>query len=188
MTILKMDPYYLGITIGLAAISIAAYYGMKDKGSLREGFENTVVSPTLISVNTPNLVGGAAAEGKPVADVIGAQDRTLPSGPNPFMNLLINEIKSAPTKPVAANVDTSEMARQLSDEFQTRVYGDPDDVFQRNQNQRIWVVQPNTSIPNDRESFQNWLYRTPGRTCKEGNNAACRTGTEGIHIPWLAAP
>jgi hypothetical protein len=186
LAFLYRDFTYIGISVGLAVISIAAYYGMKSKGNIREGFENVIVAPTLISVNTPNLVGGIAAEGEPVADVIGTKNRTLPTGPNPFMNLLINEIKDNPTKPPAANVDT--LARQFSNEIQTRVYSDPDDVFQHNQNQRIWVVQPNTSIPNDRESFQNWLYRVPGKTCKEGNNAACRTGTEGSAIPWLSAP
>jgi hypothetical protein len=104
------------------------------------------------------------------------------------MNLLINEIKSNPTKPPAINTDTPEMARVLSNEFQGRMYGDPTDVFQRNQNQRAWVTQPSTSIPNDQESFQNWLYRVPGRTCKEGNNYACRTGTEGGVVTWLSSP
>jgi hypothetical protein len=103
------------------------------------------------------------------------------------MNLLVNEIKSNPTKPPAANIDTPAMARKLSDEFQTHVYSDSGDVFQRNQNQRAWISMPSTSIPNDRDSFQNWLYRIPGRTCKEGNTSVCRTGTENGNIPWLSA-
>lgn len=191
LTILCRNGAYLGISLGLLVLSIAAYYGMKDKGILREGFVNEIVGPTLFkSVNTegaPNLVGGIEVAGKPVADVIGTVDRTLPTGPNPFMNLLIHEIKDNPQKPPAVNVDTPEMARAFSDMEQTRLYGDSTDVFQHTQNQRTWVVQPNTSIPNDQESFQNWLYRVPGRTCKEGNNAVCRTGTEGGSIPWLSA-
>lgn len=188
LAVLYRNGAYLGISIGLAAIAVAAYYGMKQKGAVREGFQSEIVSSTIISPSgTPNLVGGIDVAGKPVADVIGQTDRSLPTGPNPFMNLLINEIKTNPTKPPAANVDTPAFARQFSDEFQTRVYGDSSDVFQRNQNQRAWVTMPSTSVPNDRDSFQNWLYRVPGRTCKEGNMSACRTGTESGNVPWLAA-
>jgi hypothetical protein len=191
LSVLYRSGAYLGITLGIAAIAVAAYYGMKQRGSLREGFQATIVAPTLVQgplpKGAPNLIGGIEVEGKPVADVIGVTDRTLPTGPNPFMNVLVNEVKDNPSRGPAKNIDTPEAARELSDQFQTRMYGDPTDVFQHNQNQRTWVVQPNTSIPNDRDSFQNWLYRVPGRTCKEGNNAACRTGTEGGNITWLNA-
>lgn len=191
LAILYLNGVYLGISIGIAAVSVAAYYGMKGKGTLREGFsENTVLTPTLIRLpNTadslPNFVGGIEVAGKPVDDVVGRLDRTLPTGPNPFMNILVNEVKDFPTKPPAVNVDTPEMARTMSDLFQTNMYGDPNDVFQHTQNQRTWVVQPGSSIPNDRDSFQNWLYRVPGKTCKEGNNSACQTATEGSPVTWL---
>jgi hypothetical protein len=47
---------------------------------------------------------------------------------------------------------------------------------------------PSTSIPNDRESYQNWLYRTPGKTCKEGNMDACTTvGTDGSQLVFLSS-
>lgn len=191
LSVLYRNGMYLGISLGIAAVAVAAYYGMKDKQSLREGFANNLVSATLFTVpgaKAPNLVGGIDVADKPVADVIGTADRTLPTGPNPFMNVLINEIQDNPNKPPAVNVDTPEMARVMSDEFQTRMYGDPTDVFQHTQNQRTWVVQPWTSIPNDQGSFADWLYRVPGKTCKEGNNAACRTATEGGAVTWLSSP
>jgi hypothetical protein len=181
---------YLGITFGLGILSVAAFYGMKTKGTLREGFTD-IVGPTLFTVpgtKLPNMVGGEDVAGSAVADVIGITDRTLPTGPNPFMNVLINEIKDNPTRSCAMSADTPEMSRRFSDEFQTRMYGDPTDVFQHTQNQRTWIVQPSTSIPNDQGSFANWLYRVPGRTCKEGNNAVCHSGSEGGQIPWLAMP
>jgi hypothetical protein len=192
LALLYRSGSYLGIALGLAAIAIAAYYGMKQKGILREGFDSgslTAVAPT-ISYNDfespAPLVGGAAVAGAPVADVIGETERTTPTDANPFMNVLVDEYKNGKKAP-AVNIDTPEMARAMSDTFATRMYGDPGDVFGRNQNQRAWSVMPNTSIPNDQESFQNWLFRTPGRTCKEGNAAACRTGTEGGTVTWLGA-
>jgi len=191
LTIINHSPSYLFLSVGIAILAIAAYYGMKQRGIVREGFANSIVGPTLFTIpgnKPPSIVGGAAAAGKTVADVIGTTTRTNPTAANPYMNVLITEILDNPTRPVAASVDTPQMIRKLSDEFQTRMYGDPDDVFQHNQNQRTWITQPSTSIPNDQESFQNWLFRVPGRTCKEGNNAACRTGTEGGAVTWLSSP
>lgn len=201
---LFMNPAYLLISVGIALVALATYFGMKQRGVLREGFEAApteageramgtigIVGPTLFTVpgaKPPPFIGGKAVEGTPIADVIGMTDRTLPTGPNPFMNVLVNEVLDNPKKGPAANMDTPDMARFASDQFQTRMYGDPTDVFQHTQNQRTWITQPSTSIPNDRGSFQDWLYRVPGKTCKEGNNAACRTATEGGAVTWLSSP
>ena len=190
LAILYRSESYLVLALGFAAIAFAAFHGMKSRGVLREGFTSgkIVVTPTL-PVNPPytTLVGGNDVEGTPIADIIGTEPRTYPTGENPFMNVLVNEVLDNPKRGPAINVDNSEMSRTFSDEFSTRMYGDPTDVFQHNQDQRVWAVQPNTSIPNDQESFQNWLFRVPGRTCKEGNNAACRSGTEGGTVTWLNA-
>lgn len=198
LALLYRNSAYLGIALGFAVIAVAGYYGMQSQGKLREGFANaptgaprTIVGPTFTP--TPGqpdigLVGGVAAADRVVSDVIGAGDRTAPTDANPFMNVLVNEVLDNPTKPPAKTVDTNAMARQLSDQFQTRLYGDPTDVFQHTQDQRVWATQPITSIPNDQGSFANWLYRVPGRTCKEGNNAACFSGTEGGVVTWLSAP
>jgi hypothetical protein len=210
LALLYRTSAYLGIAIGFAVIAVAAFYGMKSQGKLREGFESPTIGfggaptiyqedsvpKTIVGVTftpTPGqpdtgLVGGIAAADKTVADVIGAHDRTAPTAANPFMNVLVNEVLDNPTRPPAKTVDTNAMARQLSDEFQTRMYGDPTDVYQHTQDQRVWAAQPITSIPNDQGSFANWLYRVPGRTCKEGNNAACFSGTEGGVVTWLSAP
>jgi hypothetical protein len=192
LAVLHQHGSYLGITFGIAVLSVAAYYGMKQRNILREGFEDMgIVGPTLFTTPgspSPNFIGGIDVAGKTVADVIGTKDRTYSLPNNPYMGVLVNEVLDNPTKPPAISVDNSDMARQLSDNTQDRLYGDPGDVFQHMQNQRTWVVPPSTSIPNDQESFQNWLFRVPGLTCKEGNLAVCQTGTEGGQIPWLAAP
>ena len=189
LVLLYRDGMYFGLTLGFAVLAVAAYYGMKSGGKLREGFTNTIVTPTLVAATADvGLVGGFAAADKTLTDVIGTSDRTQPTAANPFMNVLVNEVLDDPKKAPAANIDTPEMGRQLSNEFQTRMYGDPTDVFQHTQDQRVWATTPITSIPNDQGSFANWLYRVPGRTCKEGNNAACRSGTEGGVVPWLSAP
>jgi hypothetical protein len=206
LAILYRSSSYLGIALGFAVIAVAGYYGMKSQGKLREGFEavgfggaplsedsgvQTIVAPSFVP--TPGqprtgLVGGEAVTDRVTEDVIGVRDRTYPTDANPFMNVLVNEVLDNPGRPAAATVDTNAMARQLSDQFQTRMYGDPTDVYQHTQDQRVWSTGPITSIPNDQGAFANWLYRVPGRTCKEGNNAACFSGTEGGVVTWLSAP
>jgi hypothetical protein len=64
-------------------------------------------------------------------------------------------------------------------------YNDPTDVFGKTQSQRMFVTQPSTTIPNDQKSYQELLYKIPGKTCKEGNPRACYGGTNGAAFPWL---
>jgi hypothetical protein len=204
LSFLSRNVNYLLLSVGIALIAVAAFYGMKRNGSIREGMEEGFAAASSISVAPPapvprpvmftmpgvvppepeKLIKGIEAAGKPVEDIIGQTKRTDPTGANPFMNVLLTEIGDNPTRPPAANGEF--LKRQFSDEFQQRIYGDPGDVFQHTQNQRVWTVNPATSIPNDRDSFQNWLYRVPGRTCKEGNTRICKTGTEGGQVTWIS--
>jgi hypothetical protein len=113
------------------------------------------------------------------------QLQTIPSPRNPFMNVLVDEIKYNPMRPEAKSVDDPVVKSTLDDFFRVNWYSDPTDVFGKSQSQRSFVTMPSTTIPSDRESYQNWLYKIPGKTCKEGGRDACVGGTEGAAIPWL---
>jgi hypothetical protein len=144
------------------------------------------VGRTLADLQT----GTGSAEAYEVYDVIGTKGAapatlTLPSAKNPFMNVLIDEIKYRPKRPMAASVYDPSVKVALDDFFRTDFYKDPTDVFGRSQGQRQFITMPSTSIPNDQESYQNWLYKIPGKTCKEGGREACLPGTDGGVIPWL---
>lgn len=104
---------------------------------------------------------------------------------NPFNNVLIPEIKYAPTRSAAPDLTKSDAKIALDDYFRVQWYSDPTDVFGKNQSQREFVTMPSTTIPNDQKSYQEWLYKIPGKTCKEGNPDACYGGTNGAPIPWL---
>lgn len=121
-------------------------------------------------------------------EVIGS-DATYPSSKNPFMNVLVDEIKYNPTKPAAADITEPFVSTNLDLMFKTQFVNDPTDVFGRSQSQRQFYTTPSTTVPNDQDSYQNWLYRIPGKTCKEGGREACamQTGTAGAVIPWLTS-
>ena len=127
-------------------------------------------------------------EPKPVVDVIGATGpyvNTTPSNRNPFMNVLIDEIKYNPGRGTAIPVTDPLTKIKLDDFFRTDFASDPTDVFGKTQSQRQFITMPSTSIPNDQGSYQNWLYKIPGKTCKEGGREACMPGTDGGALPWL---
>jgi hypothetical protein len=176
LTILRVDARYIIISFLFPILSVAAYYGMKAGETVREGFKSRTTSD--------NLIEGSLAADKVVADIIGVQERTLPNGPNPFMTVLMDEVHRG-AKPPAVNANTPEVKKELDAYFQTSIYSDPGDVFQRNQSQRQFVVPASTSIPNDGNSYQNWLYRVPEKTCKEGNRAACMSRNDSGRMPHL---
>jgi hypothetical protein len=130
----------------------------------------------------------------PSVDVIGFKNtgiqsklyETGPTARNPFMNVLIDELKFNPGRPRAESVLDPAVKVKLDDFFRTEFFNDPTDVFGRSQSQRQFITMPATSIPNDVDSYQNWLYKIPGKTCKEGNPDACVPGTNGATIPWLS--
>lgn len=113
---------------------------------------------------------------------------TRPTATNPFMNVLLDEIKYNPTRPAADSVTDTANQVILDDFFRVQWTSDPTDVFGKTQSQRQFYTMPSTSIPNDQGSFQNWLYLIPGKTCKEGGRDACYPGTNGGPVTWLNQP
>ena len=111
-------------------------------------------------------------------------DYTPPSARNLFMNVLLDEIKYNPDRPEAAPVNNPTVKQTLDDYFRVQWFSDPTDVFGKNQSQRQFVTQPSTTVPNDQGAFADWLYKIPGKTCKEGGRY-CQSGSDGGPIPWL---
>jgi hypothetical protein len=110
---------------------------------------------------------------------------TVPTARNPFMNVLIDEIKYNTNRPPAKYIGDPDVQGSLDSFFRVQWSSDPTDVFGKTQSQREFITMPSTSIPNDRGSFQDWLYKIPGKTCKEGGREACYPGTDGAVLPWL---
>ena len=112
-------------------------------------------------------------------------DYTPPMARNLFINVLLDEIKYNPERPEAAPVNNPIVKQTLDDYFRVQWFSDPTDVFGKNQSQRQFVTQPSTTVPNGQGDFADWLYKIPGKTCKEGGRAACLSGTDGGTVPWL---
>lgn len=177
-----MIEYPLGVPMALAAATlylVPAFLSLYDIQGYRscqdsdEGFQGAV------GVTDP--APDAAAT---VQEIVFGKN-TKPTAANPFMNVLIDEYKYNPQRPEAAPIGSPEIADTLDAFFRVQWSSDPTDVFGRTQSQRMFVAMPSTSIPNDADSYQNWLYRIPGKTCKEGGREACLPGTDGGPVAWL---
>lgn len=148
---------------------------------LQHSEAKTSSSKETFVTNIPDIPDGVTEE------VIGSKV-SYPNARNPFMNVLVDEIKYNPTRAPALSVLDPSVSETLDDLFKTQFVNDPTDVFGKTQSQRQFYTTPSTTVPNDQDSYQNWLYKLPGKTCKEGGREACSasTGTAGGALPWLS--
>ena len=176
-------PFVMAVTLGAAALySMPFIWELITMNKEREGFADaTNLGPVA---TTPG-----DTDPTEIYDVIGvgAAPATVPNSKNPFMNVLVDEIKYHPTRPAAMSVSDPSIQVGLDDFFRTEFYSDPTDVFGRSQSQRQFITMPSTSIQNDQASYKDWLYKISGKTCKEGGRESCFPGTDGGALPWLNA-
>ena len=149
-----------------------------------EHFVNGGADPRSVQP-TASPIGMAAIDAFPYSGCA-LPDHTPPTSRNPFMNILLDDIKYHPQRPAASPVDHPDVAQTMDDYFRIQWFSDPTDVFGKNQGQRQFITQPSTTVPNDQGSFADWLYKIPGKTCKEGGRAACKSGSDGGLLPWLS--
>jgi hypothetical protein len=180
--VVSRRPFVMPIMLGIAALySVPLMWELITMNREREGFADAKATAKAdASIEKP-------FNPTEVYDVIGAgaAPATVPNAKNPFMNVLVDEIKYHPTRPAAMSVLDPSVKVGLDDFFRTEFYSDPTDVFGRSQSQREFITMPSTSIPNDQGSYQDWLYKIPGKTCKEGGRESCFPGTDGGALPWL---
>lgn len=185
LAIVRMDLAWLLVGVVFAGFSVAAWKFMESKGTIREAFASEGLDHVFIT-KAP-ILDPRDVINEYVPDVIGLAQakRTHPTPANPFMNVLLTEIGDNPYRSPAASVQSENVKAELDTYFQTMFASDPGDVFNHTQNQRAWVAMPCTTVPNDQESFANWLYRVPGQTYKEGNLLASQHVNTGADIlPW----
>lgn len=94
-----------------------------------------------------------------------------PTKDNPFMNPPISDFNT--NVPAACNSDDKDISDKITKSFNTGLFMDIDDIFDKMNSQRQFYTVPNTEIPNNQTAFANWLYRSPV-TCKEDQEQCLR--------------
>ena len=96
-----------------------------------------------------------------------------PSLENPFMNPSIIDYKNNNNNIKACSYITNEIVEDnIHKYFSQNVYKDINDIYEKNFSARQFYTVPAITIPNDRESYEKWLYYRP-LTCKENNGEQC---------------
>jgi hypothetical protein len=98
---------------------------------------------------------------------------TKPTLGNPFMNVTFLDHLENPERPEACDINDPEIKEDVDNKFYNNLFRDTSDLFGKLNSQRQFYTMPATTIPNDRESFQNWLYKTEA-TCKENSDNCLR--------------
>ena len=104
--------------------------------------------------------------------IVNNQICVKPSSENPFMNPSIIDYSNNNNDIKACPYNEAEIENNVNSYFKDNVYKDVNDIYERNFSERQFYTVPATTIPNDRQSYERWLYYRD-KTCKENNGIQC---------------
>ena len=107
-----------------------------------------------------------------------------PTADNPYMNIVFSDYLDGgnvpePLNSSDENVDTQDKSLNL---YNSTIYRNIEDVFERQNSQRLFYTLPVVTIPNNQTEFARWLYDT-GPRCKE-DTSKCTYFEE----PYMTSP
>jgi hypothetical protein len=91
-----------------------------------------------------------------------------PTVDNPFTNIAWADYLDAGNLAEPCNVNDSSIQKNINYLYNSSIYRNIEDVFERENSQRTFYSVPITTIPNKQTEFAEWLYKT-GPTCKENS-------------------
>lgn len=89
-----------------------------------------------------------------------------PSKANPFANIVFSDYLDASNIAMGCNVDDSEIQNNMQNLYNSTLFRNVGDVWERENSQRMFYTTPIQNVPNSQMDFANWLYKT-GPTCHE---------------------
>ena len=92
-----------------------------------------------------------------------------PTADNPWANIVFSDYLDGGNLPEPCNIDQPDVKEDMNNLYNSTIYRNVSDVFERENSQRIFYTVPITTIPNKQTEFANWLYKS-GPTCKENSN------------------
>ena len=89
-----------------------------------------------------------------------------PTVDNPFTNIVFSDYLDSQNLAVPCNVDNIDIQNQMQNLYNSSIYRNLEDVWERENSQRMFYTVPIQTVPNSQTDFANWLYKT-GPTCHE---------------------
>ena len=89
-----------------------------------------------------------------------------PTVNNPFANIVFTDYLDSGNLAEPCNIDDDKVQNQMQNLYNSSIYRNLGDVWERENSQRIFHTLPIQTVPNSQTDFANWLYKT-SPTCKE---------------------
>ena len=95
----------------------------------------------------------------------------IPTVANPYANVVFSDYLDLENIPEPCNVDDSQVQTDMQNLYNSSIYRNTSDVYERENSQRMFYTTTVLDIPNSQSDFANWCFKAP-TTCKE-NTGAC---------------
>jgi hypothetical protein len=89
-----------------------------------------------------------------------------PTVENPFTNIVFSDYLDAGNLAEPCNIDDIDIPIQMQNLYNSSLYRNLSDVWEKENSQRMFYTIPIQTVPNSQTDFANWLYKT-GPSCKE---------------------
>lgn len=89
-----------------------------------------------------------------------------PTVENPFTNIVFSDYLDAQNIAEPCNIDDNDIPNEMQNLYNSSIYRNLSDVWERENSQRTFYTVPIQTVPNSQTDFANWLYKT-GPTCHE---------------------
>ena len=168
------------LIIGLVTLGLVNLLYFLQKSKNKENFSNNLpgVYPILSSPEVYNM---------------NKDNYVKPSSQNPLMNVTLPEIVYEPERKQAAPSFIPEVEKEINDsvkefvedtfkdkDIKKKLFTDLGDEFEFNRSMLQYNSMPNTQVPNDRKSYQEYLYGNM-ISAKEGNPLALERNHAGAY-------
>jgi hypothetical protein len=90
----------------------------------------------------------------------------IPTINNPFTNIAFTDYLDYGNLAEPCNIDDEDLQNKMQNLYNSSIYRNIDDVWERENSQRMFYTLPIQTVPNSQSDFANWLYKT-GPSCKE---------------------
>ena len=91
-----------------------------------------------------------------------------PTVDNPFTNIVFTDFLDSGNLAEPCNIDDDDVQNQMQNLYNSSIYRNLEDVWERENSQRMFYTVPIQTVPNSQTDFANWLYKT-GPSCKENS-------------------
>ena len=90
----------------------------------------------------------------------------IPTVNNPFTNIAFTDYLDYGNLAEPCNIDDEDLQNKMQNLYNSSIYRNIDDAWERENSQRMFYTVPIQTLPNSQSDFANWLYKT-GPSCKE---------------------